>query len=133
MPDRGCQKTPVRIWGKNGVREPLPDIRKKNNRFNLLKDAQRPPFERKHSKYVSLFKQINTLILLVLRHHGRLCNAVARLPGSFDVDVAELAHVEFLQEFATCAPGRFFTPRHLTMTPSDIRTIFHIYSFISNS
>lgn len=74
-------------------------------------------------------KQTRSLILLVFRHHGRLCNAVARLPGSFDVDVAELAHVEFLQEFATCAPGRFFTPRHLTMTPSDIRTIFHIYSF----
>lgn len=55
-------------------------------------------------------KQTRSLILLVFRHHGRLCNAVARLPGSFDVDVAELAHVEFLQEFATCAPGRFLLP-----------------------
>ncbi|EPS7549373.1 hypothetical protein ACVHMO_005411, partial [Escherichia coli] len=63
------------------------------------------------------------MILLVFRHHGRLCNAVVHLPGSFDVDVAELAHVEFLQEFATCAPGRLLrnTPRHLTMTPPDIR------------
>ncbi|ENV4173843.1 hypothetical protein ACFKAO_005111, partial [Escherichia coli] len=73
-------------------------------------------------------KQTNTLILLVLRRFGRLCNAVARLPGSYDIYVAERARVEFLQEFATCAPGRCSTPRQPALTPPDIRTNLHFSS-----
>ncbi|MDQ9230471.1 hypothetical protein KJE08_24765, partial [Escherichia marmotae] len=42
--------------------------------------------------------------------------------------VAERARVEFLQEFATCAPGRCFTPRQPALTPPDIRTNLHFSS-----